>query len=81
MFHNHNASLLLGTKIQIHNFVIFYENWIFEHNLRFSDSVVLWSYSTFSKPIEPMMNGRSLSLRHLDNNKARGDASAEQEEK
>ena len=37
---NHNNSLIFGTKIQIYNFVIFTENWIFGHKLRFSYSVL-----------------------------------------
>ena len=34
MYHNHKNWLIFGMKIQIHNFVIFSENWIFGHNFR-----------------------------------------------
>ena len=41
MYHNHNNSLIFGTKIQIHNFGHFSKNSIFGQNLRFSNSVIL----------------------------------------
>ena len=41
-------TIIFGTKFQIHNFVIFSENWIFGHNLRFSNSVIRAITSYFS---------------------------------
>ena len=61
MLKNHWYSLIFGTKIQIHNFVIFSKNWIFGHNLRFSYSVL--------KKYERYLHNcpTSLSNRTLDN--------------
>ena len=39
MYKNYNKSSIFGTKIQIRNSVIFSENWIFGHNLTFSNIV------------------------------------------
>ena len=45
MYHNHNNSLIFGTKIQIHNFGHFSKNSIFGQNLRFSDiDLIKWDF-------------------------------------